>query len=355
LATKVVASLEHSGVETGSQSKLRGDEAARPGPDDGDPSGFTQLHPTNVNPLLPSTSPTSARPAPGYWFVDFDAVADELFALAPAAFIERRNSLAAAARSEDDEQLAARIKALRRPTVGAALVNAFVRERGEAFASFLALGAELRDAQARGDGQQMRALAARRQQLMRDLDGDVAELAEERGLTATRAVQQDVHATMLAALSDPRAAAIVQTGRLESALTGSAFADGAPVATGGRTSANHSGAESVDPRSTGRLESAERKLNEANTSADAADHTVEKLAAAVSSAQRELADLENRLEEALERARAIERDRSAASRNLANVQDAHTDATTQAKALREAAVKARSTYERERADSAPAT
>jgi hypothetical protein len=282
--------------------------------------------------------------------VDFDAVADELFVLAPAAFIERRNSLSSLARSEGDAQLAAKIKALRRPTVGAALVNALVRERSEVIASFLTLGEELRDAQARADGQQIRALAGRRQELMRVLDRHLAELASERGLTATRAVQKEMHATMLAALSDTRAEAVVRGGRLESALNDGIFADSAPTATVSPTAASHPEAEAVGSSTTRRIESAQRKLNEANANAAAADDTVEKCAAAVSSAHLELADLDSQLDETLKQARRIERDRSTADRKVTTTRDAHTDAVRRAKALRETAAKAKATYEHECAD-----
>jgi hypothetical protein len=281
--------------------------------------------------------------------VDFDAVADELFVLAPTAFIERRNTLAELARSEGDAQLAARIKALRRPTVSAALVNALVRERGEVIAGVLTLGADLRDAQARGDGVQMRALAGRRQELMRLVDRHVAELANERGLTATRAVERDVHATMLAALSDTRAEAIVRGGRLESALNDGTFAGSAAAATGRASSPSDSNDEPVGSASTRRIESAERKLKEASASAAAGDDAAEKLAAAVHSAQREHADLKNQLEETLERARSIERDLATADRTITSARDAHADAVRHAKALGEAAAMAKTQYERETA------
>jgi hypothetical protein len=222
--------------------------------------------------------------------VDFDAAADELFVLAPGAFIERRNALAAVARSEGDDEAAATIKALRRPTVSAALVNALVRERGEVIASFLALGDELRDAQASGDGQQVRTLVGRRQELMRDLDRHVDELASERGLTATRAVQQEVHATMFAALSNLSAEAAVRGGRLESALNAGDFPDSPPAASERPKAASQTESEAARALLARRIAAAEQKLNEANASAAAADEEVEKLSAAVTSAQRELAD-----------------------------------------------------------------
>jgi hypothetical protein len=265
--------------------------------------------------------------------------------LAPAAFIERRNALAARARREGDEQVAARIKAIRRPTVGAAIVNALVRERGEVMSSLHALGAELRDAQACGNGPRMRNLLGRRQELMRVLDLRVVELASERGLTATRAVLQDVHATMLAALSDPQAEAIVRSGRLESALTDGTFADSPPAATTDQNEAIYTDAEPVGSSSTRRIESAQLKLHDANASATAADEAVEELAAAVINAQHELADLDSELEETLKRAWRIERDTSTADRKVTTAQDAHADAVRRAKALREAAAKAKAAYE----------
>jgi len=281
--------------------------------------------------------------------VDFDAVADELFVLPPASFIERRNALAAAATADNDPKLAARIKALRRPTVGAALVNALVRERSEVITNFLTLGAELRDAQAGGDGQQVRALVRDRQQLMRNLDRHVAELAKERGLTATRAVQLDVHATFLAALSDAKAEAIVRGGCLESALSDGTFADSAPATDAHPSPARHTDTQSTGSTSTRRIASAERKVNEANASAAAADHAAEKLAAAVSSAQAELADLETQLAETHERARLFEQQRSTADRNVAAAREAHVDAVRRAKTLRDAAAIAKTAYERESA------
>jgi hypothetical protein len=269
--------------------------------------------------------------------VDFDAVADELFGLAPASFVERRNALAALALSDGDEHLAARIKSLRRPTVGAALVNALVRERADVMSSFLSLGAELRDAQARGDGQQIRELLGHRQELMRVMDSQAAELANERGLTATRAVLQDVHATMLAALSDPRAEAIVRAGCLESALNDATFADRPPAATSGLKKASR------------RIESARRKLDEANASAAAADDAIARLAAEVNEAQCALADLDRKLDEALEQARRIERDRSTADRKVTTARDAHASAVRRARALREAAADAKAAYDHQSA------
>lgn len=281
--------------------------------------------------------------------MDFDAVADELFALPPAAFIERRNALAATARAEDDVELAATIKALRRPTVGAALVNALVRQRGEVMASLFTLGAELREAQDRGDGPALRVLMGRRQDLIRALDRGVAELASGWSLTATRAVLQDVHATLFTALSHPGAEALVRGGQLESALNDGMFDASAPATSVPAARAARAEPEPVASSSTMRIESAQRKLDEADASAAAAERAVETLADSLSGAQVELAELERQLDETLKEARQLERDRSTADRKVTTATDAHADAVRHAKALREAVAKAKRTYEQESA------
>ena len=48
-----------------------------------------------------------------------EATSDELYASAPTEFVARRDALAAEARAAGDRGLAAALKALRRPSVGA--------------------------------------------------------------------------------------------------------------------------------------------------------------------------------------------------------------------------------------------
>ena len=62
--------------------------------------------------------------------MNLEQVADELYALAPAAFTAARDEQAGQARASGDADLAGEIKKLRRPTVSAWLVNLLAREDG---------------------------------------------------------------------------------------------------------------------------------------------------------------------------------------------------------------------------------
>ncbi|HZG95712.1 MAG TPA: hypothetical protein VEZ46_13480, partial [Mycobacteriales bacterium] len=72
---------------------------------------------------------------------------DELYGLPPEEFVTRRDALARELRSSD-RGASAEIKALRRPTVGAWLVNQLARAEAEALDELLETGAALRDTQA---------------------------------------------------------------------------------------------------------------------------------------------------------------------------------------------------------------
>src|SRR4051794_39702905 len=77
--------------------------------------------------------------------VDADEVAGELYALPPGQFTASRNARVKDAKAAGDQQAAARIAALRKPTVLAWLVNLLVRELPEQIGGFLDLGDALRD------------------------------------------------------------------------------------------------------------------------------------------------------------------------------------------------------------------
>ena len=60
---------------------------------------------------------------------DLRAIAEELYGLRPEGFTEARTAAEKRVRSVGDRELAARVKALRRPAVSAWAVNLLVRER----------------------------------------------------------------------------------------------------------------------------------------------------------------------------------------------------------------------------------
>lgn len=241
--------------------------------------------------------------------MDLADVADRLYALTPEQFTAERDALARRARDDGDRDLAAAIKALRRPTVGVWLVNALARQRGEHLDEVGELGASLRAAQEALAGDEMRRLSQQRQRLVRELVAEATGLAAGAGLTISDAAQREAEATLHAALADEAAADAVRSGRLMRALSSSglepvdvtgAVVDAAaiplrrPVAPPPRSLAE-------------RLSEARRAVREARTHAKGAERAAAKAERAGHEAQAALAEVQQRiaeLEAELKRARA---------------------------------------------------
>ena len=81
------------------------------------------------------------------WAAEIDA----LYAGDPAAFVAGRDALAKRVRGAGEREAATAIKGLRRPSLGAWYANVAARASLMSLREWLALGAEIRDAQARLD------------------------------------------------------------------------------------------------------------------------------------------------------------------------------------------------------------
>jgi len=148
-----------------------------------------------------------------------DAV-DALYAGAPDDFIAARDALAKAAAPADR----AAIKALRRPTVAGWLVNQLVRHESDTVEELLDLGGRLRAAQAAGQGEELRTLAAERRRLTDTLLVAARRLAADaRGGTITADLQASVAGSLDAAVADAGLAAQLRSGRLTDALSYAGF------------------------------------------------------------------------------------------------------------------------------------
>ncbi len=240
-----------------------------------------------------------------------DELSDPLYAGPPADFVARRDALAALAGADGDRGLAAALKGLRRPTVGAWYLNTAARAGLVSLRELLKLGQELRDAQAGGELARLRELAARRGPLvgrvLRDLTSHLAEL----GTTATPAGLDEVRRTLAAALADPEVAELTRRGRLDRVHDYSGFGPPVPPtdpAPATRATASQSGGKPSAPTphdEAGAERSAERAEAEA-TLARAGQHLAE-AAAEVGAAETTLAAARSTadgLAAALERARA---------------------------------------------------
>ena len=149
--------------------------------------------------------------------------ADELYGVAPADFVATRKALAARAKADGDPAAAKAIAALRKPNQSAWLVNLLVREHPEQIATLIDLGAAMRRAQSRLAAQDLKALSAQRQQLVRALAGQAYDLATDLGEKVSRSVVNQVEDTLSAALADPDCAEQVRGGRLLGPLQYSGF------------------------------------------------------------------------------------------------------------------------------------
>jgi hypothetical protein len=148
-------------------------------------------------------------------------IADRLYAEPLTGFTPARDAAArAAGQGEDaDKQLAARVKALKKPSTAAWAVNLLVRREGEQIDQVLALGESLRAAAESMAGDELRALTRQRRQLTHALADTARDLAREEGVRLTAAVVDQVEGVLTAAMLDPVAAAVVRSGLVLSAFT----------------------------------------------------------------------------------------------------------------------------------------
>ena len=143
----------------------------------------------------------------------------KLFLLPLREFTAARDRLAAQLVAAKQRDRARVVKALRRPTVAAWVVNQLAHRHAAAVRRLLDAGAVLRRAQyalgRRGSADDFRAATKRRQETLRELRALAAPLLREAGSAAHL---DDVLATLEVASVDPAAAKAVTSGRLSREL-----------------------------------------------------------------------------------------------------------------------------------------
>ncbi|WP_432172037.1 hypothetical protein [Streptomyces sp. 1222.5] len=140
--------------------------------------------------------------------MDVDAVADDLYALAPGVFTAARAG---------DRELAEEIRRLRRPTLSAWASNLLVREQPGEVQRLVHLA--LRQAHQDLDGGQLRGLSARQHQVTRALARQAGRLTARAGQPISDDTRQEVQDTLHAVLADPDAARQWAEGRLTKPLS----------------------------------------------------------------------------------------------------------------------------------------
>ncbi|MEU3092667.1 hypothetical protein ACWCQ0_30735 [Streptomyces massasporeus] len=244
--------------------------------------------------------------------MDYDSVADELYALRPEEFTAARASAVASARTAGDRELAERIRTLRKPSLAAWVSNLLVRGSPGEVEPLLRLGEGLRQAHQDLDGTQLRELSRRQHALIRALSLRARQLAKEAGHPIGEIVQREVENTLHAVLADPEAARTWAGGRLAKPLSA---AVGFPATAEGARPRRPEPppAPAPSPSRPGKKESeqrrrrlaqaredaevAERELRELQDEADAAGRAVTQAKQQVDGLQRRVEELTGELEQ----------------------------------------------------------
>lgn len=146
----------------------------------------------------------------------------DLYGLPLDEFVAARD--AEAKRTKDKS-----LKALRKPTMAAWLVNQLVRHKPKTIEHLLELGNMLRRAQAHLDAEGMRELNEQRRLLLKSLAQESRALGRELGQKISEGVEQEVVETLSAALADKELGEQVREGKLTEALHFSGFGDLAAI------------------------------------------------------------------------------------------------------------------------------
>lgn len=243
----------------------------------------------------------------------FEEIAAALYSGQPDAFVASRK-----ARAEEAGALAPRIRALKKPSIAAWVVNVFAQERSGQLGEALQLARELREAQDDLDAPALAKLGRDRRALTRRLAATAAELAASRGERITPATLESVEQSISAAFFDPTAASAVASGRLVRALTPSSSEEEIRDAVAGELD---EGDAAPPPQPPDELQ-ARRKRREAERRVAAAekeqavaerelgrkDSALEKLRSTADELSERVADLEAQLERARAEVRRVEQE-----------------------------------------------
>jgi DNA repair exonuclease SbcCD ATPase subunit len=273
-------------------------------------------------------------------------IADELYALSLGDFTPARDAKVKELKGTD---LAPRVKALKKPSLAAWVVNLLVRQETGQVEQVLTVGAALREAQAAMSGDELRALTRQRRQLTAAVTTRARALAREHGQKVTDAVADQVEATLTASMVDEGCAAAVRSGLLVGALSATGVdeveldkAVAVPEALGFQALAREADAPArpdlhvvPDPdrdekaRTAAReqLDAAEERLAEAAESLETAASELAELEARSMQVQAEIDELKRRIAELEETADEVDDAISEAEEARDEAQQAVTEAT----------------------------
>lgn len=230
-----------------------------------------------------------------------DEAASALYRVLPQDFISARDERVRELRADGHRDAAKQVAAMRRPTVAAWLVNLLVQDDPELSEQIAALADELREAQERLAGPELRALGRQRQQLVSGLVGRVRKLAHQAsGKKAPEDGLAEVESTLRAALADVDVAKEVLSGRLERTVEASGFGP-VPSAAPARQQPKRKMKKDDEPEdeasqaARARVTQAEDDVTAAERARKAADDQAAAASTALASAEERVSALRNEL------------------------------------------------------------
>lgn len=268
--------------------------------------------------------------------MDLDEAVAELYAAPLEDFVAVRTRLAKGA----ERDLAQEIRALRKPTVTAWLLNQLGRESPEVVDAVRMLGGRMRAAQAAADMSALREARPERDRLIRDVVLAVREVADQHGRSLSTAGEDEVTATVIAALADEQSQAALGSGMLVRALSYSGFGEvdvddavaaraRLRVVQGGQADAPASvlrdapgtAPDAEDEAEALALAEAEhaREMHEAQVRLQTAEADLARATADLAAAEEALADARERAAGARQEARRRHRERDAAATKVADL------------------------------------
>ena len=226
-------------------------------------------------------------------------MAEDLYGLKPPEFTAARDARLSEARQDGDKELAASLKQLRKPSVGAWMANMLVRERPADIEHLISLGEELRRSSLL-DGEQIRNVSKKKQDAVTKLLRHATSIAKRAGQSVSQTAAQDLEATLDAAFGDPSAVASLREGCLTSTLTYSGLGFAADGPTGSARATRRSPASNTERKgatavglaksaldlTTRAAEEADAELATAQQAVRAAEADLKRLRAAVTVAER---------------------------------------------------------------------
>jgi|ERR1700683_3644623 len=248
--------------------------------------------------------------------MDLESATQELYGLAPTQFTAARDAKASEARQTGSSELAASLKKLRKPSVGAWLANLLVLGQSKDIERLIELGAELRSPKRKLEGEEIRRVSKEKGDVVSKLVREARSRASRTDQSVSAAAIQELEGTLEAAFADPEAAESLRGGRLSRGLhySGLGFTaqtrSGSPLRRKGPASGRSSGSEDDQI-------AAKRNLAKANREAvDEADAHLGRARQAVAEAAHELIRLKSVEAEAVQRAKEARAQASTAGKKI---------------------------------------